>query len=209
MAERYKAVLFDLDGVLINSYDAWFHLFNRALDHFGFPTITEPVFRAHWGQSTKKDIEIFMPGRTVNEVRTFFTEHYQEYLSLITLNTDAPAVLQCLYDEGLLLGCVTNSHSAITDSILHKHAIRAYFTVVLTADDVQFPKPAPDLLLDACRHLQVTPQQAIFVGDTPTDIKAGTLAGCFMIGYRVCYPRAAEDLLQVRDMILQHVDKHK
>lgn len=196
-----NAVLFDLDGVLINSYNAWFHLFNRTLEYFGFSVITEPVFRAHWGQSTKKDIEIFMPGKTLNEVRRFFIEHYSEYLSYITVDTDAQEILRFLKDKGYCLGCVTNSHRIITDSILQQHALQSYFSIVLTADEVQHPKPAPDLILDACKHLEVSPRQTAFVGDTLADLEAGTCAGCIMIGYRISCPHTVQNLLELRTVI--------
>lgn len=198
---RVKAVLFDLDGVLIHSYDAWYRLFNDALEHFGFTRIAEDVFRRHWGQSTKEDIRIFMPGRTIDEVRQYFIDHYGNYLSFITHDPNAFPVLHDLRTRGLLLGCVTNSHREITETILLQHSLQDCFNVIITADDVTSPKPAPEILNRACQYLRVLPGDTMFVGDTKTDLEAGRRAGCIMIGYRIQNARSVQDLKQLRDMI--------
>ena len=142
-----KAVLFDLDGVLIDSYSGWFRLFNDALKHFGFEQITERTFRKHWGQSTEEDVRIFMPGKTVDQVRTYFEKHFPQYLSYLKLNPMAIRTLHALRELGLKLACVTNSHRKIVLEIFDIHHLTGYFDVILTVDDVKNPKPAPDILL--------------------------------------------------------------
>ena len=196
-----KAVLFDLDGVLIRSYDSWFRLFNQALKHFGFKHISEPVFRKHWGQSTKQDVEIFMPGKTVAEVREYFNTHYHEYIPYVSLDPEAHHVLQFLKQRDLMLGCVTNSHRPITDAILDYHSLKPYFSIVVTADDVEYPKPAPDLIIKTLEYFNVLPEETVFIGDTVTDIKAGTKAGVVMVGYRIEHTQRIDTLMQMRDMI--------
>jgi len=204
-----KAVLFDLDGVLIHSYDAWFRLFNDALEHFGYPRISESVFRKHWGQSTQQDIKIFMPGRTINEVREYFTDYYSTYLSYIALDPYALPVLQYLQTRSLRLGCVTNSHRDITETILREHGLLDFFTVILTADDVVQPKPAPEILVAACTQLQVQTHNVVFVGDTQTDIEAGTRAGCIMVGYRIRHSINVQNLIQLQNMVEKMIDHHQ
>ena len=63
-------------------------------------------------------------------------------------------------------------------------ALGEFFDAVMTADDVVKPKPAPDMLVQICRGLKIMPHEAVFVGDTETDMTAGEAAGCFVIGYR-------------------------
>ena len=183
--KNIKAVLFDLDGVLIDSYSGWFRLFNDALKHFGFQQITERTFRKHWGQSTEEDIRIFMPGKTVDQVRTYFQEYFPQYLFFLKVNPMAIRTLHALSELGLKLACVTNSHRKIVLETLNIHQLAGYFEVILTADDVKKPKPAPDILSKACRLLGVESNQALFIGDTLTDKKAGHRAGVFFVGYRI------------------------
>ena len=192
--ENIKAILFDLDGVLIDSLYAWFSLFNATLIHFGYKPITEEVFRRHWGQSTEEDVRIFMPGTTLDEVRDYFLNHYVKYLSYLKLNPHARKILEELTNLGLKLGCVTNSHRDIVKKILKKHDFINFFQAIVTADDVTNPKPAPDILFEACKILNVVPGEAIFLGDTQTDTEAGERAGCFIVGYRTDARMRVEDL---------------
>lgn len=198
-----EAVLFDLDGVLIDSYSGWFRLFNDALKHFGFEQITERTFRKHWGQSTEEDVRIFMPGKTVDQVRTYFEKHFPQYLSYLKVNPMAMRTLHALSELGLKLACVTNSHRKIVLEILGIYHLAGYFDVILTVDDVKKPKPAPDILLKACRLLGVELNQALFIGDTLIDKKAGDRAGLFFVGYRIKADRTVDNLSDFYNLLAE------
>ncbi|HEX7318766.1 MAG TPA: HAD family hydrolase [bacterium] len=180
-----SAVLFDLDGVLVDSYQYWFKLFNQTLWHFGHPRINRAVFKKHWGQSTGDDVRIFMPERTLEEVKEYFTRNLTKYMKHMKANPRAARVLRGLKQKGFLLGCVTNSHRQITVLELRATKLKKFFDAIVTADDVKKPKPAPDMLIWACRELGVPVKRAVFVGDTRTDLAAGKKAGCKVIGYRI------------------------
>jgi HAD superfamily hydrolase (TIGR01509 family) len=181
-----RAVLFDLDGVLVDSQRYWFLLFNQALVHFGHRPVTRRTFGLHWGQSTAEDVRIFMPERTVAEVRRYFQRHQSDSSGLFRVPARVRPALNGLRQRRLKLACVTNSHRRITRRELAATGLRRYFTVIVTADDVRRPKPAPDMLRAACRRLGVKPGQVLFVGDTRTDELAARRGGCRFIGYR--YP---------------------
>jgi len=196
-----KAVLFDLDGVLIDSYSGWFRLFNDALKHFGFEQITERTFRKHWGQSTEEDVRIFMPGKTVDQVRTYFQKHFPQYLFYLKINPMAMRTLHALSELGLKLACVTNSHRKIVLEILGIYHLAGYFDVILTVDDVKKPKPAPDILLEAYRLLKVELNQSLFIGDTLIDKKAGDRAGVAFVGYRIRADTTVDNLSDFYDLL--------
>lgn len=180
-----QAVLFDLDGVLVDSFRYWFKLFNQSLRHFGHVSVDLRTFRKCWGQSTAEDVRRFMPERTVAEVRAYFLRHKSDHLRFFRVNHRAAPVLRKLTGRGFRLGCVTNSHRPITRVELETTGLNEFFKVVLTADDVNKPKPDPEMLLTACRRLRVAPAAAVFIGDTLTDRLAGQAAGCSFIGYRL------------------------
>jgi len=183
--KAFEAVLFDLDGVLIDSYAAWFHQFQQALRHFGYNEVSEEEFRRYWGQSTEDDVRIFMPEMTLTEVRQYFCEHYHECVGYLRMETYAIEVLDAVRDYGLRVGCVTNSHRDIVDTTLRRFSLESYFDTVVTADDVRMPKPQPEMIIKACRAMAVLPERTVFVGDTETDIKAAANAGCPFVGYRI------------------------
>ena len=179
-----RAVLFDLDGVLVDSYNAWFQQFQGALRHFGYAPVSEKEFRKHWGRSTDHDVETFMPGRTTEEVKGYFFDHYHEYAKYLRLQPGARHILRLVKKLGPRIGCVTNSHRPIVNQTLAHFQLADYFETVVTADDVPEPKPAPAMIRYACRNLAVRTEQTLFLGDTPTDAQAAGRAGCVFVGYR-------------------------
>jgi HAD superfamily hydrolase (TIGR01509 family) len=178
------AVLFDLDGVVIDSYHAWFHQFQQTLLHFGYKPVSESEFRKHWGQSTEDDVRMFMPDLAVQEVKEYFCEHYDEYLQHLSMEPGADHVLKLVQELRLRSGCVTNSHHHIVTNTLRHFGIGDYFETVVTADDVEIPKPGPEMILKACVNLNTSPQNTVFIGDTGTDALAADGAGCLFIAYR-------------------------
>jgi phosphoglycolate phosphatase/pyrophosphatase PpaX len=194
--KNIKAVLFDLDGVLIDSYHAWYRQFNDALKHFGHKPIPERVFRHHWGQSTEEDVRIFMSERTPDQVRRYFSRHFDDYVHYVRVNPLAHDTLKKLCAMRLKLGCVTNSHRSIVKKILKNAHLEKFFAVVVTADDVKNPKPSPDMIVHACQRLRVEPGETLFLGDTTTDVQAGKRAGCVVIGYNMKSVPAVKHLKQ-------------
>ena len=75
MIDRPRAILFDLDGVLIDSYWVWFHLLNQTARELGYPEISDEVYRTTWGQSTTADRDAFFPRHEVAEIEAFYDEN--------------------------------------------------------------------------------------------------------------------------------------
>lgn len=182
--KRIRVILFDLDGVLMNSFYFWFHLFNHTLEYFGHRRISLKVFRSQWGKSTEDDVKKFMPERTVKEIKSFFHTHMDKFIHHIKFNVEAKSILRKLY-KIYKLGCVSNSHTKIMRWQIESSGLKKYFSIILSADDVKKPKPAPDMLVKAIKNLKVKPDEVIFIGDTKTDLIAGENAGCIVVGYNI------------------------
>ncbi len=180
-----KAVLFDLDGVLVDTYKVWFWLFNKTLKHFGYKPITLKVFAQNWGQSTEEDVRIFMPEIKLKDVIRYFSLNFPKFTKYMKVNQEAKQVLKKLKKMGLRIGCVTNSHRDITKLEIEKSGLKNFFDIIITADDVKKPKPAPDMLVKAIKNLKVKPDEVIFVGDTKTDLITGENTGCIFVGYKI------------------------
>ncbi|MEO0216728.1 MAG: HAD family hydrolase [candidate division WOR-3 bacterium] len=182
---KIKAILFDLDGVLVDTYKVWYYLFNDTLEHFGYKPIDLKTFAQNWGKSTEEDVKIFMPGVKLRAVVEYFSGNFSRFLGLMKVNTQAHTVLTQLKKAGLKIGCITNSHRQITQRELRSAHLKHLIDVIITADDVKKPKPDPEMLLKACRKLGVKTSEIIFIGDTPTDLKTANSARCIFIGYRI------------------------
>ncbi len=85
-------------------------------------------------------------------------------------------------DDGLTLGLASNSPRAFVEGVVAEAAIAGYFDAILSAQDVEHPKPAPDLYLMLAARLGVDPRDCIALEDSPTGVAAARAAGAFTIG---------------------------
>jgi len=174
-----KAILFDMDGVLIESQDAWWKAINIALTCSQHPTITKEEFVNHlWGNDFKKSIAYL--GITAN-VFLDCKEWTQTYLDHIILKENAYETLSTLHKK-YQLAVITNTQRFITEQVLDQFDLTSLFDEIVCADDVKKGKPHPDIIFHACNLLNIPTDQAIVVGDTNSDFLASKQAGCTMIG---------------------------
>jgi phosphoglycolate phosphatase/AHBA synthesis associated protein len=179
-ASTFAAVLFDLDGVLVDTYEAWFSLMNAAVRDLGFPPVSRERFRASWGQSTEADARDFFPGRTVAEVTRYFEANFAEHARHVGVNPHAGPVFEALRRAGRKIAVVTNSPAPVARAVLA--AARLAPDALVGGTDVPRPKPAPDMVLRACERLAVAPPAAIMIGDSRFDREAAAAAGVRFVG---------------------------
>jgi HAD superfamily hydrolase (TIGR01509 family) len=183
VANRPRAILFDLDGVLIESYAVWFHLMNHAARELGYPEISPELYRKSWGQSTLADRDRFFPEHSVEQVESFYQDHYFEHLEHLSVPEEVPGIFRTLREERIATAVVTNTQKSIATSIVERAG--ATPDVVVGGGDAPRGKPAPDSLLLAARLLNVAPQGAWMVGDTAFDRDAARDAGIWFVGVRL------------------------
>ncbi len=178
--EKIKAVLFDLDGVLIDSLDSWHSLYNDTLTHFGKEKMSMNEFKkACMGASLEENMEKLGMGM---EGATYIRSNAVNYVNEIKIFPETLDVIESIKKKQ---GIVTNSPPNRTKKILDKFDLWDYFEVVVDAGDVENLKPAPDLVLEACKRLGIKPKEAVFVGDNHVDIEAGRAAGSKAIGVKI------------------------
>lgn len=176
-----QAVLFDMDGVLVDTYEAWFSLMNGATRDLGFRPVSRERFRASWGQSTEADVRDFFPGRSLDEVTGYFVEHFREHARHVTVNADAAPVFDALRRAGRRIAVVTNSPRGLAGHVLE--AAKLGPDVLASGTDVARAKPAPDMVILACRELAVPAARALMVGDSRFDREAAAAAGVRFAGF--------------------------
>jgi phosphoglycolate phosphatase len=178
---KFKAVLFDKDGVLIDSLDTCMSAFNDALVHYGKPTFGREGFvRDIWGVAAEKTIGIIFSDRTEQEradIVKFYNNSRAMRVSQTQLFSSAAPTLQMLKAAGVKTAVVTSTVKRAALKLLSDFGILQYFDTVVGGDEAE-PKPSPEPLLLACKQLGIEPAEALYVGDTPTDAAAGKAAGC-------------------------------
>ncbi len=176
----FQAVLFDLDGVLIDSRDAWFEVLNAATRAFGHPEVPRELYDPSFGQGVDADVEMFLPGCSVAEVDAWFEAHFLDHAGHVKVNPDAIPVLMAFASRGIRTAVVTNTQSALARETCRGAGIET--DLIVGASDVARGKPAPDMVVLACERLGVAPASAVMVGDSRFDAEAAEAAGVRFIG---------------------------
>jgi phosphoglycolate phosphatase/AHBA synthesis associated protein len=175
-----RAVLFDLDGVLIDSYHVWFAVLNAVATDFGYPAVDAEAFRAGWGQGIQADALRFFPRHTVAELERLYDERFERHLEQLVVAEEVPAVFAALRRRGTGTAVITNTPGPLAHTLVARAG--ATPDVVVGGTDVPRAKPAPDMVLHACARLGVRPAEAWVVGDSPFDRDAALAAGARFAG---------------------------
>ena len=177
-----KAMLFDLDGVLIDSRDAWYHLLCATAREFGHPVLARDEFDVSFGQGVEADAKQFYPGTAPQDLLDFFDAHFLDHARHVLVNPDVGPVLNALEYKGIAHAVCTNTATALARETI-RGANFEPDTIVGTSDAPE--KPEPGMLLLACERLKVRPENAMMVGDSRFDREAAAAAGIRFIGYGI------------------------
>lgn len=184
-----KAVIWDLDGTLLNTLCDLAASVNAALALHGMPPRTIDEVRAFVGNGVARLIECAVPKGTdaekTQQVLADFIAHYAEHSNDTTKPYDGVmALLDTLVQRGMKMGIVSNKIDFAV-----KELSRLYFggrMLVNVGDDPsRRKKPAPDSVLEAMRQLGVSPAETVYVGDSEVDVQTAKNAGlrCFAVSW--------------------------
>jgi HAD superfamily hydrolase (TIGR01509 family) len=172
-----------MDGVLIESFEAWAATVSEVSVRFGHGAVSRERVLAIWGQGIAADARTLYPGRTVEEIRRAYDEEWPRHVTEVALNPRGLEVLDLLGSLGIGRGVVTNTQASLAEAILAAKGIRRAVDVVSALVPGRREKPAPDLLLHALGALGASPAEALMVGDTRYDEEAARAAGLEFLHY--------------------------
>ncbi len=175
-----KAVLFDLDGTLIDSRADIAASANAVRSHYGLPPVSADIVGTYVGLGImnllEKTIESADPER-LRDAHGVFKEHYQEHCVDYTRPYEgALELLNFLRDRKVGMGVVSNKPQEFTDLILAKLGLAPYFGAVLGPEATVHKKPHPEPLLTALQKLGAKTSEAVMIGDSTVDIEAARAA---------------------------------
>lgn len=180
-----KAILFDLDGVLIDACEIHRRALNRSLLEVIGYEISEPDhYTIYNGLPTKSKIDILIKSGV--EISSFqkleISRLKQEYtlfeIENLSLDLTKRQMLAILHERGFSLGCVTNSIELTSHTMLRKTGILDLFDTIISNELVKNPKPDPEGYYLAMKNLQVEPEETIIFEDSQIGIKAATATEC-------------------------------
>lgn len=178
MEKAIRLVIFDLDGTLVDAYQAVASSLNFALGQAGFDPIDDETIKRSVGWGERKLISKFIPASETEKVISIYREHHRNALHSGTkFLPGAKVLIKGLKKQGYKLAIATNRPSRFTHIILkHLHAAGS-FDYVVCADNVEHPKPEKDMLVNILKKFSLMPEEALYVGDMGIDVQAGQNAG--------------------------------
>ena len=195
-----KAVLFDLDGTLVNSLADLAASSNFALKEFGFPAHKTESFKYFVGDGMPKLIERILPSEkrdenTIKAVLNVFLEHYKEhYCDNTTEYQGIFDALSIIKEKGISCAVVSNKKQDMAVCVTEKF-FGNMFSIVCGKREGFPAKPDPALTLQVIKELNVKPSECLFVGDSGMDMAVAKNAGCLALGVLWGF-RKKDELLQ-------------
>ena len=185
---RIRAVLFDIDGTLLDSNDAHAHAWLDALRGHG-RDVPYDLVRSKIGMGGDKLLRELagidddsIEGQSINERRVaIFKSHYLPDLGPMP---GARALVDRVRSRGLVCAAVSSAKASELADLLREAAVADLMDSVITSDDVDRSKPDPDIVEVALDKLRVSPEEAVMIGDTPYDVAAAGRAGVATIAFR-------------------------
>lgn len=179
-----EAVVFDMDGVLIDAKEWHYTSLNKALEHFGVSITRADHLSTYDGLPTRKKLDMLSKEQGLPRgLHGFLNDLKQQYtIEQIHLNCRPLFVheyaLSNLKALGYKIGLASNSVRATVELMMKKSNLSGYLDVMLSNEDVTKPKPDPEMYIRAAAMLGVPPDRCLVVEDNPNGIKAGEGAGC-------------------------------
>jgi HAD superfamily hydrolase (TIGR01509 family) len=187
MSKSPKAVIFDMDGVLIDAREWHYVALNETLSIFGYEISREEHISRFDGLSTATKLEILSNERglprylhkSINRIKQDRTLRLAAQYCYP--NMSHQVLISRLITMGIKVGVVTNSVRQTTEFMLTYAGVINHLSVVITNQDVDSPKPAPDGYLEAMRRLDVRPSETIVVEDSEYGIQAAKASGANVV----------------------------
>jgi len=189
MLDKIEAVIFDLDGTLVDSMWMWKEIDKEYLGRFHIPLpekLQEDIEGMSFSETAVYFKERFKLPNSVEQIKADWNRMaLDKYTYEVPLKPGVKAFLEKCQNAGMKFGIATSNSRELVENIVQVHKIKGYFSCIVTGCDVKKGKPSPDVYLVAAQKLQTAPEKCLVFEDILPGIQAGKTAGM-----RVC---AVED----------------
>lgn len=207
--QRFKAVLFDIDGTLLDTSEFIFQAFEHTLREYNLP----PRKRSEMAALVGRPLEICYKVLTgiedlqeIQELRLAHRRFQTEHMHLSKPYPEVRETLDILSSAGIKMAAVTTRTGVTVPKTLELAGISKYISYVVALEDVVNLKPHPEPVYKALDYLEAEPEDSAMVGDTDVDIQAGKNAGTATIG--VTYGFHGASIAEANpDYIINHIEE--
>jgi len=175
----FRAVIFDFDGTIVDSYEAHLESFRRALEKHGLKVEDEEIYR-RFGKPAKVILAEILPESQHRHIDDIVRDKRREFIdtsSRIRLFEGVEDTLKYLVSKGVFLGLATSADRPSVMRVLEKFRLEHYFRTVVSSEDVVEAKPNPKIFTLTAERLGVEPKDCLIVGDSIFDVIAAVEAG--------------------------------
>ena len=182
-----KAVIFDMDGVLIEAKDWHYEALNRALRLFGFEISRYDHLTTFDGLPTKKKLQMLSVVHNLPSSLHSFINDVKQIYTMEIVNTQCKPqfnheyALSRLRAEGYRLAVCSNSIRSTIETMMQKAALDRYLDFLISNQDVSKPKPDPEMYNTAIQRLGLDPKECLVVEDNENGIKAAMASGAHVM----------------------------
>lgn len=201
-----NTIVFDFDGVLVDTGPDIANAANETLQHLGLATLPQSTLIHYIGGGAEKLLRRCLKEQSdalLSQALPFFLKRYEAYCCVETqLYPHVRQVLDHYQALGKRMVIATQKNETITRTILDTLEITPYFELLIGAESVTHRKPHPESVLLALEKTGALPHQAVMIGDTASDLEAGKAAGTLTCGVLYGYGSKEEVLGAQPDIIL-------
>ncbi|MEI4768191.1 HAD family hydrolase [Psychrobacillus sp. FJAT-51614] len=205
-----KAIIFDFDGTLANTLPICYYSFQSVFKEFDNKELSSEEIKAMFGPSETGIIKENLINRNIEKaIEKFYESYLEKHSNFVQSNREIDDLLIHIKELGIKLGIVTGKAKRSLDISLKALQMEEMFDVIITGDDVQFPKPHPEGVNKALTILNVQKEEAAFIGDSEADILAGLQAGIFTIGVQWLENYQTDDFITKPDQVFTKINDFK
>ncbi|MGB9677238.1 MAG: HAD family hydrolase [Candidatus Ratteibacteria bacterium] len=174
MEKSKKLAIFDLDGTLIDAYESIYKTINYICEKINFKKFDyEKIKRAVGGGDLKLISNLFSEDR-IEIAHKLYRENYLNFLKgNVKLMKGSIEILEQIKNKNLKIALATNRSKFCLNFLLEEAGIKDYFDILLCADDVENPKPHPDIILKIFKETNFKKREIFYVGDMDIDYETG------------------------------------
>lgn len=188
LVDNSKAIIFDLDGTLIDSMNVWSDIDKEFFKMHDLPF--EEDYQKEIGHKGLKEIAAYTKTRynlkeSEDEIISIWLDMAKEaYAYKIPLKEGVKSFLEYLQSKNIKMGIATSNSLELTESVLKHHDIYKYFSKVVTVNELKTNKGSPDIYLHISNSFGLTPNECIVFEDLLTGIKTAKKAGYKVVGVK-------------------------